>query len=184
MKKLRHNFNKGITLHKVCAVDAFRPVMNYVYFEHSYAIACDGHILIKAKVNEISNFSESEIELLNGHFLHRTGFQLLMKYDVTSIEEDGFLVQGDGYSLKINFYFGNTLKYPNYQKIFDEWTAGSQSKILLNPYFLSDVCASVNAKEVRMRFGKSNQGIVLEFPNSDLCATKGIIMPRLDCDDL
>lgn len=95
MKKVRHNFKKGIELHKVCAIDELRPVLNYIYFNGPYAIACDGHILIKAKVSEISNFDESEIELLNGHFLHARGFQLLMKYDVVSVEEDGFLVQGD-----------------------------------------------------------------------------------------
>lgn len=183
MKKFRHNFNKGIELHKVCSVDEFRPVMNYVYFENGYAIACDGHILIKAKVSEISNFDESEIELLNGHFLHARGFQLLMKYDVVSVEEDGFLVQGDGYSIKINFYSGDALKYPDYQKIFDQWIAGDQRKIVLNPYYLSDVCASVNAKEVRMSFGKNYQCVILDFPRSDLDDTKGIIMPKLDCDD-
>ena len=39
-----------------------------------------------------------------------------MKYPVASIEKDGFLVQGDGYSVKINFYSGDEMKYPNYQK--------------------------------------------------------------------
>ena len=90
MKKVRHNFKKGIELHKVCAVDEWRPVLNYIYFDGPYAIASDGHILIKTKVNEISNFDEQEIEMLNGHLLHAKSFQLLMRYPVVSIEKDGF----------------------------------------------------------------------------------------------
>ena len=42
----------------------------------------------------------------------------------------------------------------------------------------------MNAKDVRMRFGKNdNQGIILQFPVSDLNDTKGMIMPKLDSDD-
>lgn len=184
MKKFRHNFNKGIELHKVCSVDEFRPVMNYVYFENGYAIASNGYILIKAKIDEISNFDELEIEMLNGHFLHAKGFQMLMKHDVVAIEKDGFLAQGDSYSIKIKFYSGDAMKYPSYQKLLDIWTADNKQKIVLNPYILSDVCASVNAKEVRMRFqGADNSGVMLEFPRSDLPCTRGLIMPKLDNDD-
>lgn len=37
MKKVRHNFKKGIELHKVCAIDELRPVLNYIYFDGPYA---------------------------------------------------------------------------------------------------------------------------------------------------
>lgn len=184
MKKFRHNFNKGIELHKACSVDFLRPVMNYVYFENAYAIASNGRILVKAKIDEISNFDESEIESLNGHFLHAKGFQMLMKHDVVAIEKDGFLTQGDDYSIKIKFYSGDEMKYPNYQKLLDTCPASTKQKIVLDPYLLSDVCASVNAKEVRMRFqGTGNLGVMLEFPHSDLPCTRGLIMPKLDNDD-
>ena len=184
MKKSRHTFHKGIELHKVCSNDLLRPVMNYIYFEHSYAIASDGRILIKAKVSEISNFNEQEIELLNGHFLHATGFRILMKHDVVSVEKDGFLAQGDSYSIKIHFCSDETMKFPNYQRIFDEWSPGDHRKIVLNTHYLSKIVDSVNAKDVRMRFGKNdNQGIILQFPVSDLNDTKGMIMPKLDSDD-
>lgn len=184
MKKPRHNFHKGIELHKICSIDEFRPVMNYIYFEYGYAIASNGHLLIKAKVSEISNFDEWEIELFNGHFFSGKNFQLLMKYPVASIEKDGFLVQGDGYSVKINFYSGDEMKYPNYQKVIDDWKEGSQGKIRINPYYLSDICASVNAESVRMRFGETeNQSIKLEFVGNELYETKGLIMPKLDSED-
>jgi len=184
MKKVRHNFKKGIELHKVCAVDEWRPVLNYIYFDGPYAIASDGHILIKTKVNEISNFDEQEIEMLNGHLLHAKSFQLLMRYPVVSIEKDGFLVQDDGFKIKVNFYSGDSLKYPSYQKILDDWEPGNQKKTVLNPYYLSDICASVNATSVRMRFGKRDtDAIKLEFTNAELFETEGMIMPRSDFDD-
>lgn len=184
MNKPRHNFHKGIELHKICSIDEIRPVMNYIYFDGPYAVASDGHILIKAKVNEISNFDEQEIEMLNGHLLHAKNFQLLMRYPIVSIEKDGFLVRGDGFKIKINFYSGDSLKYPSYQKILDDWESGNQKKTVLNPYYLSDICASVNATSVRMRFGKRDtDAIKLEFTNVGLFETEGMIMPRLDSED-
>lgn len=102
MKKIRHNFNKGIKLHLACANanDFLRPVMNCIYFKDGYAIASNGKILIKACLNEICNFSEEEKELLDGKLISAKNFKEIIKHTIIEIEEDGFHAIYDDWSIK------------------------------------------------------------------------------------
>ena len=86
MKKIRHNFNKGIKLHLACAND-LRPVMNCIYFKDGYAIASNGMILIKACLNEICNFSGEEKELLEGKLISAKNFKEIIKHTIIEIQE-------------------------------------------------------------------------------------------------
>ena len=91
MKKPRHNFHKGIELHKICSIDEFRPVMNYIYFEYGYAIASNGYLLIKPRLVKFLILMNGKSNYLTGHFFSGKNFQLLMKYPVASIEKTVFL---------------------------------------------------------------------------------------------
>ena len=61
----RHNFDPQFKLHLCCGNDDIRPVFQYIHFIGGYAYATDAHVLIRAKIADISNFTEEEIAMLN-----------------------------------------------------------------------------------------------------------------------
>ena len=182
MKKKRHNFNNGISLHKVCGNYDLRPIMSYIYFDNGYAIASDGHILIKADINDISNFTDEEIELLNGKLLHSNQFKQIVKADEVTIEETGITAKYEYFEIKYLFHIlkdekDRLIKYPNYQKIFDGFKKNSLSSIGVNSRYLETLCSSVNACKAKLSFNNCCNGILVNFPFTEMYNTIGLIMP-------
>lgn len=113
MKKIRHNFNKGIKLHLACEPTSIRPVMNCIYFKYGYAIASNGMILIKACLNEICNFREEEKELLDGKLISAKNFKEIIKHNIIELIADALnarkgirfhFPKDDSKGIKIIFY--------------------------------------------------------------------------------
>ena len=135
MKKIRHNFNKGIKLHLACENYLIRPVMNCIYFKDGYAIASNGKILIKACLNEICNFSEEEKELLEGKLISAKNFKEIIKHTIIEIEEDGFHAIYDDWDIKYKFVTVD-MKYPNYNEVISQFKPGFAEKVLIDPPFI------------------------------------------------
>ena len=66
----KNNFDKKVQMHLACSTDDFHPETQCVFFNNGYAYATDTHILVRNRISEISGLNESEIEALNGKFLH------------------------------------------------------------------------------------------------------------------
>lgn len=57
MKTIFKNFDKSYPLYLACGLkDTFREVMHYIMFSNGYAYATDSHILVKARLTDISDF--------------------------------------------------------------------------------------------------------------------------------
>ena len=62
MKKNPKNFNKDFPLWKACGLkDNIRTGMHYISFANGYAYATDSHILVKARLTDISDFDEMDL---------------------------------------------------------------------------------------------------------------------------
>lgn len=121
MKDDKKNFNKKVKMHLACADDELRPALACIYFKNDFAYASDGHILVRNRLSEISNFSEEEIQALDGKFLSAKSYKEILKYDDVLISEDGLeCSKGDD---KVFFYFKNMqgTKYPNAEKIIEQY---------------------------------------------------------------
>ena len=67
MKQEVRNFNKKYQLWKACGFHYdFRTGMHYISFANGYAYATDSHILVRARLTDISNFDEQDLSLLDG----------------------------------------------------------------------------------------------------------------------
>ena len=71
----RYNFNKNAKLYKVCADDDFRPTMCNVFFDSGKAVASNGHTMIVAPINQISNLNDDMIDKLNGKLLNGKSYK-------------------------------------------------------------------------------------------------------------
>lgn len=183
MKKIRHNFNKGIKLHLACANDFhfLRPVMNCIYFKDGYAIASNGKILIKACLNEICNFSEEEKELLDGKLISAKNFKEIIKHTIIEIEEDGFYAIYDDWDIKYKFVTVD-MKYPNYNKVINQFKPGFVEKVLIDPLNIELIADAMNARGgIRFHFPKDDsKGIKITFYDKKLSLSEALLMPKLD----
>lgn len=70
------NFNKNYPLHLACGLDdKIRTSLHYIMFKDGYAYATNSYILVRAKLEDISNFDEEDINKLDGFYIHAQSFK-------------------------------------------------------------------------------------------------------------
>lgn len=112
----KNNFNKKVQMHLACSKgNEHRPETECIFFNNGFAYATDTRILVRNRISEISGLNESEIEALNGKFLHADFYKDMLKYDTIMIAEDG-IECGKGND-RAFFYFSTFEKYPDAEKV-------------------------------------------------------------------
>lgn len=92
----RHNFDAHFKLNLCCGVDDFyRPAMQHIHFYNGYAYATDAHILVKAKIADVSDFTDEEIAMLNDHSISARAFARVIRHRFVRVTPDGFVFQDD-----------------------------------------------------------------------------------------
>lgn len=116
MKQEVRNFNKKYPLWKACGDDKIRIGMHYISFANGYAYATDSHILVRARLTDISNFDEQELSLLDGKFVHGKFFKEIVgcKGNVT-ITPDAIVVERNG--CQISYPLVTGIKFPECEKV-------------------------------------------------------------------
>lgn len=114
----KNNFDKKVQMHLACSKDELCPKLQCIFFNNGYAYATDTHILVRNRISEISGLNESEIEALNGKFLHADFYKDMLKYDSIMIAEDG--IECSKGNDKAFFYFSTFEKYPDAEKVLQD----------------------------------------------------------------
>ena len=188
----RINFHKSFQLHKACADDDLRPVMNHVFFKNGYAYATNAHIAVKAKLEDICNFPPYQIEMLEGYLLHRKHYEMILKADFAQVEkvtdkETGtetvqFRVYGDNKTSYIVPLIkeGEGFRYPNCDKaVFDNPSGGVEMKAVGFNYSLLGLLKAAMGIKSRLEMHFSGNGKQIElYGKEDLLGldVRGIIM--------
>lgn len=116
MKQENKNFYKKYPLWKACGFhDDFRTGVHYISFANGYAYATDCHILVRARLTDISNFDEQELSLLDGKFIHGNFFKEIVgcKGNVI-ITPDAIVVERNG--CQISYPLVTGIKFPECEK--------------------------------------------------------------------
>lgn len=115
----KNNFDKKVQMHLACSKDnVFRRETECIFFNNGYTYATDTRILVRNRISEISGLNESEIEALNGKFLHADFYKDMLKYDSIMIAEDG--IECSKGNDKAFFYFSTFEKYPDAEKVLQD----------------------------------------------------------------
>ena len=115
----KNNFDKKVQMHLACSKDnKFHKEIECIFFNNGYAYATDTCILVRNRISEISGLNESEIEALNGKFLHAGFYKDMLKYDSIMIAEDG--IECSRGNDKAFFYFSTVEKYPDAEKVLQD----------------------------------------------------------------
>lgn len=116
MKQEVKNFSKKYPLWKACGFhDNFRTAIHYISFANGYAYATDSHILVRARLTDISNFEEQELSLLDGKFIHGNFFKEIIncRGNVT-ITADAIVVERN--ECEISYPLVTGIKSLDYEK--------------------------------------------------------------------
>ena len=116
MKQEVRNFNKKYPLWKACGDDYIRTGMHYISFANGYAYATDSHILVRARLTDISNFDEQDLSLLDGKFIHGKLFKEILncKGNVI-ITADAIIAERN--ECKVSYTLKTGIKFPECEKV-------------------------------------------------------------------
>ncbi len=115
MKQEVRNFNKKYPLWKACGDDEIRTGMHYISFANGYAYATNSHILVRARLTDISNFDEQDLSLLDGKFIHGKLFKEILnsKGDVI-ITADAIIAERN--ESEISYPLKTGIRFPECEK--------------------------------------------------------------------
>lgn len=180
MKNSRHNFNKNVRIDRICDDTLFRPAQSFIYFNDGYAYATDAHILVKAKLAEISTFQEPQLQILNGKAIHKSVFAKLLPFERVEIIEDGFKARVPEGNSFITFGFAGTEKnmVADIEKVILNARNDEQTGITsfgINPTLLKRLdCLFTDTYGVELIIKAPTKPILVKWSGHDAI---GLIMP-------
>ena len=192
-------FYKEYKLHKACANDDLRPAMHYVCFKDGYAYATDAHIAVRARLSDICALSDEDIAKLNGHLIHKSQYEMLLKYSTIEIGEGTItlidpeskasttiqLVKLAESSEAAEVSEGKAIYFPNVDKIInDDLSKEPLQQVGFSYSLLGRIIAAmgIQPNRVGLRFTTNGRQMVVlgVEPGIDV---RGIIMPVLLNED-
>jgi len=188
-------FYKEYKLHKACASDGLRPAMEYVCFKDGYAYATDAHIAVRASLQAICALSDEEKAKLNGYLIHKSQYEMLLKYSTIEIGEGVItcidpeskarttiqLVKMAETDEEVAESKGLAIKYPNVDPVInDDLSKEPLQKVGFSYSLLGRIIAAmgIQPNRVGLRFTTNGRQMVVlgVEPGIDV---RGIIMPIL-----
>ena len=180
MENKQHNFNKKCKLHLACSKkDLYRPIMNHIYFDKGSAIATNGHILAMLDIKEYSDFTDEEIEKLDGKLIHGKKFEELIKYDNVLIDKEGFHVIYGRNGDELFPFSQNIGKYVDYNRLFIEHQNSDIYSIGLDMELISTLQKILPYRAIKITFGVDAKSAIIVTDADGIYKSKAIIMPYL-----
>ena len=162
-----------------CGKDKTRPEMQCVYFENGYAYATNAHLLVRNRIDQISNLSTDQIMALDGKMIHKKDFAQLSRFDVITVTEEG--IEAITEERKAFFYFYESEKgYPDTESIIQSIENASIKEVSV---FGINFQETTNAQKalpepmVKMIFKGANKGVIIRPTNDEYNDCMAIIMP-------
>tara|TARA_R110002049_G_scaffold224712_4_gene396512 strand:+ start:10640 stop:11179 length:540 start_codon:yes stop_codon:yes gene_type:complete len=170
----KRNFKSKISL--ACGSDNFRPAMEHLCFEDGLIVATDAHILIKQSI-KLHGFTDEEIEILNGKFLHRDAFDEIYKYRNVTVTKKGFLCKNKNVTCLIEFSKVE-FSYPKWRNVIPTGELHDIDEIGINTHFLKiagKISLSEN-KALRFHFYGKTKAIILSSLKSYITLDEEMIL--------
>ena len=175
----KQNFISAYKIFDVAAQgDLLRPEFNFVFFKNGYVYATDAHMLVRAKIADISGFPEDQIALLDGKAIHAKALEKLYAHKNVEIREDGFHAIEENGMIEIVYKFApDGLKRVDFEAVLSKKERADVGKIGVNAEFLHKLTRAMNCTDrTRLEFAGSSGAIYVQPIESDI-DIKGLVMP-------
>lgn len=170
------NFRKKISL--ACSDDDLHPILQHIFFDEGYAIATDARLLLKQSLKD-NGFTQDEISIMNGKYLHAEAFNEIFRCDMVTVSEDGFTCRKGAVKCLIEFSDIGDSKYPNWKAFIPYLnTAQPVAAIGINIKLL-DIVNKITlsyTKALKFTFTAPNRGIIIT-PIDDGADEMILVMP-------
>ena len=179
MKQKPQNFYKSYPLWLACGLyETIRTGMQYIMFANGYAYATDAHILVRARLTDISDFDEQDLAKLEGKFIHGNNFKKIVKSkgEVT-ITEDAIVVEEENYT--ISYPLKTSTRFPECEKVLNgESEVKFQKEFGISADYLNTLSEVMDCcNGVQMEWRSNNMFMVR--PIGGHKNIKGVIMTKL-----
>ena len=177
-KPTRKNFNKQVQMHLACATDPFRPATQHIWFRGGFAYATDTHILVRNRIEEISNLTGPEIDLLDGKAIHADVYREILKYNTITVTDDG--IECTHANFKAFYYFAGGMNMPSFEKITQDSILRPhvpQSRISFDMQLMQQLHKALyKSEQCIATFKGTGRAIVFESRDPHISSV-GLIMP-------
>jgi len=179
MKTVNRGFDKDVKMHLCCGDDSLRPVMSYISFKNGFAYATDAWVMVKNALNEISDFTEDEIKAMDGKFVHKKTYALLLKENIFSVSESGFECYTDGEKKVIPFAVLEG-RFPICDSVLPSGEQVPIDRIGIDPTYLEILNKSLPGTiGVSLNFFGELNGVLVRPLSRETSKCVGIIMPKV-----
>lgn len=181
MKTIFKNFDKSYPLYLACGLkDIYRTSMHYIMFSNGYAYATDSHILVKARLTDISNFDEQDLALLDGKFIHANSFKKIVKSKgEVSITSEAIVVKETECEFACPLKTKKSVNFPDCEKVMSrKGDVTLQLQFGISAEYLCTLSDVMNAYNGIAMEWKSNQMFVVT-PIGEYKDIKGVIMTKM-----
>ena len=148
------NFDSRFKLYLASCYDDFKPFYNLIHFRDGYAYATEGHILVKAKIKDISTFEDDEIEKLDNKSISANAYRKILEYNIASINNTGVTVT-DTQGNRNDYYFNEqqaiNIKFDDMFAQLTEHYRQDRNLFGLNPGLVAKAAKILNAKTLRFQ---------------------------------
>lgn len=120
---MRKNFSKSVKLFDIAGQDGLRPAMQCVQFKDGFAYATDGHMLIKATLQDITNFDPEELAILEGKCISADSLKRICQHDVVEVTRDGIVAEDKTLGCKVTYTWAKdeiAENFPNCEKVLHD----------------------------------------------------------------
>lgn len=181
MKTIFKNFDKSYPLYLACGLkDTFRESMHYIMFSNGYAYATDSHILVKARLTDISDFDEQDLALLDGKFIHANNFKKIVKSKGEElITSEAIVVKETEYEVAYPLKTKEQVRFPDCENVMNKkGDVTLQVQFGISAEYLCTLSDVMNAYNGIAMEWKSNQMFVVT-PIGGYKDIKGVIMTKM-----
>jgi hypothetical protein len=138
--------------------------------------ATDAHICIKAATQKFSDFDRSEVEILNGKFIHQKTFKKILACDRVIITEDGIQ---DEITKDIYLFSKSETKFPNVEAVIPKGV-NAIKEIGISPSVCMKLMKVLNVTDIlslKFNFTAENRPILITGIGENEGSLECVLMP-------
>lgn len=128
---MRKNFSKSVKLFDIAGQDGLRPAMQCIKFEGGCAYATDGHMLIKATLQDITAFEPEELAILEGKCISADSLKRIYQHDVVEVTRDGIVAEDKTLGCKVTYTWANEETTKNFPTTKPNNSQSGRTKTIL-----------------------------------------------------
>ena len=146
-------------IHLACSDDEMRPLLACVNIKNGYAIATNGHMIVKQLLKSTSLLNDDQIKKLEGKFIHRNVWAELVDCYELLVENDTIVCRNE--AGKVIFEFAqHAMLFPDVETVLDKYSVNPTNQIGLNPKYIGTLSKIFDSTQLKFQFDSHKAALI------------------------